>query len=279
MGQPMALSVIRRRLSWMNHPASRALIASAVLALLLAGCAPALRGLPDPPSGTYRVFVDTAYRLAHREFLLHVPPGYSADAPLPLVVVLHGAFSTAGKTEAETGFSELADSERFLVAYPEGIGIFGLLQHWNAGHCCGKAADDGVDDVGFVAEVIAAVREKLSVDPRRIYMAGMSNGGMLTYRFAAERSGDLAAAAVVSGAIGSSDDGGPERWRPTMPGRALPILIVHGLADESIPAAGGLGQGRGKHSYRSVDNAVEFWREADGCEGTPVEELSRGGTA
>ncbi len=257
--------------------ASRMAIAFLVLSLPAAGCAPSLRGFPNPPWGTYQVPVDTTYRLSHRKFLLHVPPGVRADAPLPLVVVLHGAFSTGEQTEAETGFSDLADTERFLVAYPEGIGILGLLQHWNAGHCCGKAADDRVDDVGFLAEVIAAIRGKLAVDPERVYMAGMSNGGMLAYRFAAERSGDLAAAAVVSGAIGSSEDDRRERWQPPKPGRALPVVVFHGLVDETIPAAGGTGPGKGKRSFTSVDNAVAFWRAADGCRGTPVTELSNGG--
>jgi hypothetical protein len=46
-----------------------------ILALLATGCAPSLRALPNPPPGTYRVPVDTTYRLAHLKFLLHVPPG------------------------------------------------------------------------------------------------------------------------------------------------------------------------------------------------------------
>lgn len=193
------------------------------------------------------------------------------------MVVLHGAFSAGRQTEIETGFSDLADRERFLVAYPEGIGLFGFLRHWNAGHCCAKAADDRVDDVGFLAEVIATTRRKVSVDSERIYMAGMSNGGMLAYRFAAERSGELAAAAVVSGAIGSSVVAGGERWRTPKPERALPVIVFHGLADDAIPVGGGSGPGREGRSFLSVDDAVGFWRAADGCEGAPVEELSRGG--
>ena len=252
-------------------------IAFLILALPAAGCAPSLRGLPNPPPGTYRVHAHATYRLSDRTFLLHVPPGYRVETPLPLVVVLHGALSTGGLTEAETGFSDLADTEGFLVAYPEGIGILGLLQHWNAGHCCAKAAEDGVDDVGFLAEVISIVRGKLSVDPGRIYMAGMSNGGMLAYRFAAERGGELAAAAVVSGAIGSSGEDGKERWRLPKPERPVPVIIFHGLADETIPAAGGMRSGKRGISFRSIDNATDFWREADGCRGTPGTELSRGG--
>lgn len=235
--------------------------------LMLPGCLATLPDVAAPPAGSYRVPTNIIYNLSQRTFLLHVPPAYDSAMPLPLVVVLHGAFSTGRQTEEETGFSVLADSERFLVAYPEGIGIFGLLQHWNAGHCCGKAADDQVDDVAFVAEVIATVRRKLAVDPTRIYMAGMSNGGMMTYRFAAERSGTLAAAAVVSGAIGSSVTGEPGEWRIQRPERAVPIIIFHGLEDAAVPAAGGSSSRKdSKRSYLPVTAAIDFWRRADGCE-------------
>jgi polyhydroxybutyrate depolymerase len=234
--------------------------------LLMAGCLPRLPGgTQDPPAGTYRVSTATTYHLAHRSFLLHVPNNYSVNTPLPLVVVIHGAFSTGRQTESETGFSTLADKERFLVVYPEGIGIFGLLQHWNAGYCCGKAAEDRIDDVGFLAEVIAAVRQKVAVDPDRIYMAGMSNGGMMTYRYAAERD-DLAAAAVVSGAIGSTYDVDSHPWRMPQPKRSVPIIAFHGLADDTVPAGGGVSPSKGgKLSYLPIVDAIDFWRNADNC--------------
>jgi polyhydroxybutyrate depolymerase len=243
--------------------------------LLLTGCLATLPGIPEPPAGTYRVSTSTTYNKTSRTFLLHVPPGYHSETPLPLVVVVHGAFSTGRQTETETGFSTLADSERFLVAYPEGIGIFGLFQHWNAGHCCGKAADEQIDDVGFIAEVITTVRRKLAVDPTRIYMAGMSNGGMLTYRFAAERTGDLAAAAVVSGAIGSTVENEARSWRMQQPGKALPIIVFHGLDDDNVPANGGISpRKKGNRSYLPVADAIDFWRKADGCEATPSTTIS-----
>ena len=89
--------------------------------------------------------------------------------------------------EKFSGFSALADREKFLVLYPDGMGLFGYLQHWNAGHCCGKAAKDKVDDVGFIAAAIEDVCDHLRVDRSRIYMLGFSNGGMMAYRFAAEK--------------------------------------------------------------------------------------------
>ncbi len=235
--------------------------------LVLNGCFAALPETMPPPGGTYRVATSITYNIARRTYLLHVPPDYSPTIPLPLVVVLHGAFSTGKQTEMETGFSDLADSERFLVAYPEGIGIFGLLQHWNAGHCCGKAAYDQVDDIRFIDEVINSAQQKLAVDSTRIYMAGMSNGGMLTYRFAAERTGKLAAAAVVSGAIGSTMDDEPKSWQMPQTDTALPIIIVHGLDDDAVPAEGGASPRKsGNRSYLPVSDAIRFWQKANDCE-------------
>jgi len=254
---------------------SMKLLFSIPVLILLTGCLAPLPGILEPPSGTYRVSTSMTYNKTNRLFLLHVPPDYHSNTPLPLVVVVHGAFSTGRQTESETGFSTLADSERFLVAYPEGIGIFGLFQHWNAGHCCGKAADEQIDDVAFIAEVINTVRRKLSVDPTRIYMAGMSNGGMLTYRFAAERTGDLAAAAVVSGAIGSTVGNEVQAWSIQQPARALPIIIFHGLDDDNVPAKGGISpRKKGNRTYLPVADAIDFWRKADGCKETPSATIS-----
>lgn len=266
-------SVTRGR--WLCH---RRVLAPLAFLLLLPACLPTLPDAGVPSSGSYRVNTPIRFNLLQRDFLLHVPPGYHGDKPLPMLLVMHGAFSTAVQTERETGFSALADREGFLVAYPEGIGLFGFLQHWNAGHCCGKAEADGVDDVAFVDAVIAEVRRRLSVDPQRIYMAGMSNGGMFTYRFAAERTTTLAAAAVVSGAIGSRQEGAGVSWQMPAPDAALSLIVFHGLADEHIPAAGGKSPFKGgDRVYASVAQAAAFWSTANGCRGEPEEIPWRGG--
>lgn len=236
----------------------------------LNGCTPLLPKEDVPPVGTYRLSTDLRYQLSRREFLLHIPPGYGAD-PLPLVIVLHGAFSTGRQTEAESGFSQLADAENFFVVYPEGIGLFGLLQHWNAGHCCGRAASDGVDDVDFIAKVIDTIAGRLSIDEQRIYLVGMSNGGMLAYRFAAERTDRLAAVAVVAGAMGSSSAPQPFWPQPPEPDGPLPLIIVHGAADDIIPWAGGPSRAkRGGRSFLPGAAAAEFWRRHNGCEAMPT---------
>ncbi|PLY08084.1 MAG: hypothetical protein C0624_03085 [Desulfuromonas sp.] len=249
-----------------------------LLLLLCSGCMSTFPEPLPPDGGTYRVHSVIRFQMMRRDFLLHIPPGYTPQTPLPLVVVLHGAFSTAAQTEQESGFSELADTEQFLVAYPEGIGLFGYLQHWNAGHCCGKAAEDKIDDVGFVAAVIETVAQHLEVDLQRVYLVGMSNGGMLTYRFAAEQGELLAAAAVVSGALGSSMVGTP-KWQMPETAPPLSLLIIHGDDDLHIPPAGGGSPlpGRAARRYLSLQQALDYWLTADGCSDPPQHRTEHAG--
>jgi polyhydroxybutyrate depolymerase len=85
--------------------------------------------------GTREYKVDLRLFGVRRSYLLHTPQGYQGGRDLPLIIALHGGFSTAADMEKETGFSGLADREMFFVAYPNGFGLLGRLQHWNADHC------------------------------------------------------------------------------------------------------------------------------------------------
>lgn len=206
-----------------------------------------------------------------RSYRVHVPSAYDGSTSLPLVVVIHGAFDNAKGMEKYSGFSQLADRENFIVLYPEGIGIFGYLQHWNAGHCCGKAADEQIDDVGYLAKAIEDVCLRLPVDRSRVYMVGFSNGGMLTYRFAAEHTDLLAAAAPIAASIGGRANADAPQWFIPKPKTPLPILIIHGMDDDDIPFNGGMSNHRkGERTYFPVVDSVEFWVKANGCKHGPA---------
>lgn len=103
--------------------------------------------------GTHKVLVDQRVSGVRRSYFVHVPAGSDGTTPLPVVLALHGAFSTARKFKRESGLSRLADREGFLVVYPQGIGLGDLFRHWNSGHCCGKARKMNLDDVGFVLDL------------------------------------------------------------------------------------------------------------------------------
>jgi polyhydroxybutyrate depolymerase len=244
---------------------------SVIALLVLCGYSESPAGVESYEPGTHKHKLDLRVLGFRRSYLIHIPKNYDRAEAQPLVVALHGAFSTAEEMEEETGLSELADKEGFLVLYPNGITLFGWLQHWNAGHCCGRAMKDRVDDLGFVSMVIDEVREHFNVDPSRIYMVGYSNGGMLAYLFAAQKPETLAAVAVIAATIGSRPSPSePEVRIP--PARApVPVMAVHGREDDSVPYEGGSLRNDG-HLYVSVKESTEFWLEANHVSPAPQRE-------
>lgn len=186
----------------------------------------------------------------------------------PLVVALHGGGGNARTMVPR--WLELARREGFAVAFPDGVGRRGRIGTWNAGGCCGYAMTSNNDDVAFIARMIDELVASNAVDPRRIYVTGLSNGGMLTYRIAASLSDRVAAAAVVAGAMFGGEQA------PLAP---VPILIMHGQRDEVVPFAGGESPMRlvarsQARPFEPVRYAVDFWRRADGCEAPPASTTS-----
>lgn len=238
-----------------------------LLFILLNGCITPLPQSGDTPSGTYIKKLPITVMGVRRSYLVHVPPDYQTAGSLPLVVVIHGAFSTAGEFERQSGFSELADREKFIVVYPNGAyGILGFLQHWNAGHCCGKAAAENINDTGFLDAVIADVSERLTIDTHRVYMVGFSNGGMMAYRYAAERSEVVAAMAAVAASIGGRASEVDPVWVIPPPARPVPLIAFHGEEDRNVPYDGGRSPAKeGTREYFSVEQSINFWVQHNKC--------------
>jgi polyhydroxybutyrate depolymerase len=204
-----------------------------------------------------------------RSYAVHVPPGATDSRALPLVIVLHGGAGSGASAAPHTGFSAEADRSGFFVAYPDGteqarpflnaLGKPGLLT-WNAGGCCGYAMENRVDDVGFLRAMIGEIERLYRIDPKRVYMTGISNGGMMAYRFACEASDMVAAIGIVAGAV----------LTPCAPTRPVSVIHIHGSADENVPVGGGIGRKTlTRTSYPPVAESIATWIHADGCPAEP----------
>lgn len=198
---------------------------------------------------------------AERSYLLAVPP---RSGPAPLVIALHGGGGNAATMTPR--WLPTAQREGFVVAFPQGLGRVGNMGTWNADGCCGYAMTTGADDVAFIAAVIDDVSRQVEIDPRRVYVAGLSNGGMLTHRVAREIGDRLAGVAIVAGAV---FDDAPSTSGP------VPVLIMHGERDEVVPYHGGqspmaLVARSQSRPFLPVEEAVASWRTIDGCEGEPL---------
>jgi len=211
-----------------------------------------------------------------RTFWLYIPGGYDPATPAPLVIGLHGGTGTGAQFQDTAEMNAAAETRGFIAVYPDGTGT---LQTWNAGHCCGSAVTDKVDDVGFIRALVAALQADLAIDPNRIYATGMSNGAMMCYRLAAEASDLFAAVAPVEGAIGGQFR---PRWQPytNLPqGGPVSLLVIHGMADDAVPYEGGKSGGlfgAGREDL-SVAEGVGTWVTHNGCEPTPATETTHNG--
>lgn len=190
-----------------------------------------------------------------RWWVIHEPTNLSSSAPLPVVLVLHGGGGHPANAEMMSGLSGLADREGFLAVYPAGTGRFKRrLLTWNAGGCCGRAMERDVDDVAFLAALIERLVKEGRADPKRVFMTGMSNGAMMTQRFACERAGLVAAIAPVAGQL---------NFEACKPSRPVSVLMIHGLKDEHAPYDGGLGKKmRQPRKDRSVAGSAAIWERA-----------------
>lgn len=194
-----------------------------------------------------------------RSYLLHIPDSLP-PGKRPLVLVLHGGGGNAANASGMSGMNVVADREGFLVVYPNGSGRFKrTLLTWNAGNCCGYALDRQIADVGFIRALIERLPLQYAIDTRRVYVSGMSNGGMLTYRLGCELSDRIAAIAVIAGAMNKT----------CTPGTVLPVLAVHGTADEHVRYSGGKPirnvDRRHDRTDRAVMDTMDFWVRHNGC--------------
>ena len=197
-----------------------------------------------------------------RSCWVHVPEALDREKPAPLVLLFHGAGANGKWQIRYSGLAETADEGGFLVACPDGTGpLRRWLLTWNAGSCCGFASSKDVDDVEYVRQLLDELAQRYRVNPRRVYLAGLSNGGMMCYRLADALSDRIAAIAIVAGThLGD----------PPSPERPVPVLHFHGTKDKLVPFDGGSDfRWSPQYGFPGARECAAMWAEANRCEAKP----------
>lgn len=192
-----------------------------------------------------------------RTFHVHIPPSYQSGVPMPVVFNFHGrtpvAFGEAStQQQSVSKLYAKGDEAGFIVVNPQGLSEANGEQTWNAGQCC--TADSSRDDVGFVEAMLDVLATTLCVDERRVYSAGLSNGGMMSHRLACELSDRFAAIAPVAAYNGA---GACNTARP------VPVISFHGTDDPLV-------------AYGLAVLANDGWVERNGCNPEPQETFRNG---
>jgi polyhydroxybutyrate depolymerase len=202
-----------------------------------------------------------------RTYTLNLPPNYYEDDDFSLVIAMHGGGGNAGQFESSCKLTEKANAAGFIVVYPDGAKSNGLIkaQTWNAGGCCGYAAEHNIDDVKFISQLIDKLAATYKINPKKIYATGHSNGGMMAYRLACELSGKIAAIAPNSSTMVVT--------QPCNASRAVPVLHMHSILDTNVPYTGGQGTGVSNHYNPPLDSVFQVWSLKNAC-ATPAQVIT-----
>lgn len=218
-----------------------------------------------------------------RRYTVHVPPSYTGQTAVPVVLMLHGGGGTSRAAAYETGWGAKADQAGFLAVFPDAQppdptqpGHFSRNpQLWNDGSERFYHAQRAVDDVAFLNALLDDLAARFKVDPRRIFCTGFSNGASMTFRFAAEASERIAAIAPVAGAC----------WLEKLAlKRPVPLCYMTGTADPLNLIEGGMPRLASGASDKvrakpkpPVRESIRRWCLATGCPVKPAKTTEAGG--
>jgi polyhydroxybutyrate depolymerase len=242
----------------------------ALVAMLGAACSaptapaatPSVSGQPSPTPAAAATTIGTEVVGGDRPVVVRVPTSYDPNRPAPLLLQLHGYTSRGSEVDGYFGFAAVAEEPGVVIATPEGTTNAQGDRFWNATDACCNFDRSTVDDVAYLAEVIAEIQAELSIDPERIAVVGHSNGGFMAHRMACERADLVTSIVSLAGATFAD----PADCRPSEP---VSVVQVHGTADDVIrfDGAGPLSPGTGP--YPGAVTTAETWAANDGCGPTP----------
>lgn len=195
-----------------------------------------------------------------RSYRVHVPAQCHASRPAPVVLVFHGTSMNAKSMAQASGLNAKSDEAGFVAVYPNGTGVHPQFLTFNAGEEHDPMSEGRPDDVKFVGKLLDDLAMHLRIDENRVFATGMSNGGMMCYRLAAEMPDRIAAIAPVAGPMAVPM---PAARRP------LSVIHFHGTADEIVPIDGPDERTPDTVRFRSVDDTLRLWAQANGCPPVP----------
>ena len=180
-----------------------------------------------------------------RSYILYIPSSYDDNENSPIVFNLHGGSGTAEEQmNYVSDMRNISDNENFILVYPQAHSDSNGIPIWNLGGVNSKATD--VDDVGFISHLINKISEFYSVDRERVYVAGFSNGGYLSFELACKLSTEIAAFASVAGHMFI------DTYNDCLPTHPTPFLSINGTEDNYDGIA---------EYYLPIENSNNYWVE------------------
>lgn len=198
-----------------------------------------------------------------RSFTYYIPDTLDLSQPQPLMLVLHGLGTSGSDAAANWGFTELAAQQNFIAVFPDG-----LDGEWNDGRGISFLFREHyeVDDVGFLSALITQFVENYGADAARVFMVGVSNGGMMTLRMGCEKAAQLTAIAPLLASMPKP------LYKSCLPEKPLPVMMINGTKDSVVPFEGGTVTVANERygEVVSVHATLSIWQQRNACDISPV---------
>jgi polyhydroxybutyrate depolymerase len=193
-----------------------------------------------------------------RTFLLARP---AASGPQPTIILLHGTGADGATIARRTGLDQTGTRQGFVMVFPSAINrVWNLFPNGEAESTVAerRGGEGGLgDDFGYIKALAADLVQRGISDPKQIYLAGISYGGLMTLRIACTAPEMFAGIGLIYSSMPEADS---QNCRPSKP---LPMVVINGTADPVLPYQGG--PTAAGFSVWSTDRMLAFFRKLDGC--------------
>lgn len=188
-----------------------------------------------------------------REYILYKPKNFSENGPL--VMMLHGYSSNNNNLLSYSKMNAIADQNGFMICYPQGAITYLTNQsHWNA-----NLQMSDINDIDFLSDLVIEIQKQFKVSKENVFVAGMSNGGFMSYTLGCERSDIFKAVASVTGTMSGYD------WENCSPEYKIPVMQISGTIDRTVPWDGTMNTAFGWGGAPHILDVMEFWSDLNAC--------------
>lgn len=228
---------------------------------------------PNEPDSNSNGFFTKTIEVSgvERKYAIYIPKNLN-NSSVPLVFELHGGGIYIDDMTGESGYKtpyklwmELADTEKFIVVYPEGLNGAYDKPTWN--DCRGDCiVSSDADDIHFIETLIDKISASYNIDKNRVYVSGTSNGGFMALRSGIELNGKIAAIAVTVAAM-------PTVSECNQPVNPISILFMNGTNDNHMPYDGGYLSNPPNSDHGSVfstEASINYWIDFNHTDTVPI---------
>jgi len=192
---------------------------------------------------------------------LHLPDTLQAGERVPLLLLLHGFGVSSTLLIEKAQLDSIANQKKFAYLAPEGAHDSLGRPFWNAGKSCCDLEHRGGNEVKRLRELLDANLNNASIDPKRVFVIGYSNGGFMAQRLACDVGDRISGFVSVAGAA-------PSPEVPCTQHSALAVLLIHGDADPVVHYGGGTVFDRTDvEAHASASDTANYWAQRSSCRG------------